>query len=396
MPETPNLFGNLALDDPGDGPPPGPSSQTGVNNDRPRAQRPRPIVLNYGDPHCENLMKEIRAKLKNSVTFVYCSVGIKIVCNDRTSYDRIMKYCLKNKVKFFTHDIKAPALKKFTISGLCDSKDAIDSIKLELLEDYDLTVKDVVKIPPKVKRHDKDCIYLLSFDKGVTNKAELDRNIRYLMSTRIRWNYYRDKPKPPTLCKNCYLFGHGMRNCHLNPRCNKCAGENSSDKCTSRAKTKCRNCNGDHHADDLRCPARAEFIEMRSRQGSGNANRQSNNNSGRLNNIPQDRQPRSRSVSRQRQRVTVPPVPPMDGNNFPVGLGTLRKQDRRNNNNVNSGPSVNIEGPPAWPHNNQSELFSPAELMGIMSEMLSSLRGCTNKRQQLQALFEITIKYLND
>lgn len=63
-------------------------------------------------------------------------------------------------------------------------------------------------------------------------------------------------------CYNCQRFGHSSLNCHLPPRCVKCAGNHDRTQCTKLRETapKCANCGGEHPSSYRGCSAYAEHF----------------------------------------------------------------------------------------------------------------------------------------
>lgn len=399
-----NIFESLADDDDGSQETPSISQGSGFI--------PPPIVVSHSEPRAQEIISHLRKKFANKVFFKYISVGIKILCKSSGIYEALKNWFAEQKVQFYSHDSRPNESKKFTVSGLADFDGAEEEIKNELAEIYGLQPIEVTKIPPKYKRFTSDCIYLISFDKGVTNIETL-KKIRHLCHTCVNWRFYKSKPKPPTLCQNCYLFGHGKRNCQLPPRCRQCSGSHSTEKCKSSS-FKCRNCSGAHSADDPSCPALENFIAMRRNRGTRDARskppRQRPPASG--GNRPDDRRIKERENPVQGD--INPSVPSFNDADFPPlpqrGLAKKNMRPNTSSSAHNSREDLRQESDtqvrknqwnrnpdPAPPgSSSQSTLFKPKELLAMATELLENLHNCRSKKDQLQVLFNIVVKYLDD
>lgn len=70
---------------------------------------------------------------------------------------------------------------------------------------------------------------------------------------------YPSKPPPPTPkpCNKCLSFTHPTELCNTPPKCTKCLGSHSINKCTSTLPPKCATCGSeDHQAWSFKCPRR--------------------------------------------------------------------------------------------------------------------------------------------
>ncbi|GAB0093624.1 hypothetical protein DMENIID0001_087920 [Sergentomyia squamirostris] len=391
-----NIFDELADDDDG-------NSDASISPGRSRNKRvPPPIVVSHSDAKTLDVVKNLRAKFNGKLKFANTGIGLKVLCAKTRIHSAIKEWLVKHKVQFYSHDIRVKPHKKFTVTGLFDFNGAEDEIKNELAQTYGLHTVEVAKIPPKNKRYTDDIIYMVAFERGVVNLTQL-RSVQTLYSCVVKWNHYKVKSKPPTQCRNCYLYGHGQRNCFLPPKCNKCGGDHQTDSCQNTMK--CRNCSGPHTADDESCPSREQFLRMRSERGGHRSRRTHTPTSSRHRRnapapssqsrrpvaaapsqpLPQDQRAGSSTLNIQQRN----PAPPLNEANFP-GLPKPR----------NAPAPTATENPmqrnPLQGLHDSSDLFTPQQLMIIAGELLQDLRGCTSKRDQLQVLFNILSKYLND
>lgn len=64
----------------------------------------------------------------------------------------------------------------------------------------------------------------------------------------------------PTMCLNCFRFGHMAKHCRRRKRCKVCAGYHNYKDCTARDEFKCCNCKGPHAATYSLCPVRMAAV----------------------------------------------------------------------------------------------------------------------------------------
>ncbi|GAB0100747.1 hypothetical protein DMENIID0001_168330 [Sergentomyia squamirostris] len=386
---------------------------------------PPPIVLSDKDPNAEKIISDLRKKFSGNISLSFMSVGIKISPKTTQIYQKILRALIAAKVQHFTHDAKTSNPAKFIIGGLPNFKDTeIEDIKSELSQIYGLQPLEISKILPKDKRYVFDCLYTVSFDRGKVTLADL-RKIKSLNSTIIHWSHYKPQEKRPTQCYNCYLFGHGRRNCRMTVRCRICSGQHNEKDCSTPGLPKCRNCGASHTADDSSCPSLTDFTEMRAklrggRRLHGSTTPGMNSKSGH-----------QRQSNRFTQRVTNKGIPPQS--QAKAAVPKPPSDHRESDSLPRSGPSSAINpaavsedyitenfwtsraafsstssGGTSRPaqrapkdlttrssESQASELFSTEELLCISTELLTGLKGCKCKYDQLQVLFNISLKYLN-
>ena len=96
-------------------------------------------------------------------------------------------------------------------------------------------------------------VRLVSLPKQIDLKKVF--KIKHLCSAIITWEPYINK-KGVTQCHRCQKFGHGTKNCHLEPSCVKCGEVHLTEVCTKTKDTppKCANCEGKHPASYSQCP----------------------------------------------------------------------------------------------------------------------------------------------
>lgn len=111
-----------------------------------------------------------------------------------------------------------------------------------------------------IKNSDKYPYYLVKFEPGVAFPDI--RAASPLFHTKVYWENFNPKRRV-TQCFNCQLYGHGARQCNLNPRCLKCGADHKTMECKKPKETppQCTNCQGDHLSNYTKCPTHLKYIE---------------------------------------------------------------------------------------------------------------------------------------
>ena len=97
----------------------------------------------------------------------------------------------------------------------------------------------------------------------VTKETNLKQifSIPHIGHTKIKWETYVNK-KGVAQCHRCQNFGHGTKNCNLNPRCVKCGQDHLTKDCTKTKDTPavCANCNEQHPANYSKCTSVIDYV----------------------------------------------------------------------------------------------------------------------------------------
>ncbi|XP_055614932.1 uncharacterized protein LOC129761241 [Toxorhynchites rutilus septentrionalis] len=200
--------------------------------------------------------------------FKLCSVGIKIVCSSLKEYQQVGAYLKTEGVQFYTHDMQAAKPLKVVLRGLPPV--GPEEVKTEL-SNLGLKPENVFAMTRRPNNNTWNQLFLVHFAKGTTNISSL-KNISDLFRVIVSWELYRPQHRDVTLCTNCQRFGHGTKNCYMQARCGKCAGNHSMASCglADDQKSKCANCDGEHQASNRSCPKRAEFVTIRQKATTSN------------------------------------------------------------------------------------------------------------------------------
>ena len=222
----------------------------------------------------------------------------------------------------------------------------------------------------KVVGLEESALYLLHFPKGSAKLSDLQK-VKAVFNILVKWRYFERKPSDAVQCHRCQRFGHGMRNCNLAALCVKCgekhlssdcqlpkkANLSTSDKEKTRGAIKCANCSGQHTANYRGCPTRKNYL--------------------------------AKLAERKAElRNSQPPILRPSHNNV--------KQNNNASSGVAPGTSAQTFAQVVSQENcsNNSNLFTMTEFLGLAREVFGRLKACKSRQEQLEALVELTAKYI--
>lgn len=202
------------------------------------------------------------------------SIGTKVMPNTLPDYNETIKNFKSNDIKFFTHPVKDGKSFKLMLFGLPQLD--IKTIVEEFQNAFNIIPTKVIEVKTNRSNPD-DALYMLEFDKSQVSKREVIK-IRYFYGIVVHWRNPRRNAKGPTQCTKCTMFGHGSSNCFRKSACLGCGGPHDYSTCQLNKTNhdgpviyKCFNCmknklkNINHRADDVNCPSRHEYLEIRQR-----------------------------------------------------------------------------------------------------------------------------------
>ena len=188
---------------------------------------------------------------------------------------------------------------------------------------------------------------------------------------------------------NCLGFGHGTRNCNMNARCDKCAGNHVTTNCESDTVVKCANCGQQHQGSDRSCPKRAECIKIRK-------------DAAKKKQTGRKRAPAFNEENFPRLRHVVPNLTPLPLNNKPPS-GTSSVHDRLRAAAESIPPPLSSQPPSgltgAWaiPPNHradESNLYSPEVIQEFSMNLFQRLMTCRCKQDQIHAAISVVSEFL--
>lgn len=182
-------------------------------------------------------------------------------------------------------------------------------------------------------------------------------------------------------CSRCMQYGHGGANCHLPPLCIRCAEKHQSGECpllkdevTKQTRThipveliKCGLCGQNHPANFSGCSKRIEFMNRQNVYRARTQNRRP----------PQQSRPAGFAHAPQLDGAHFPSIP----NANPNGAAWSVQ------------PRIPIQQGQQAPTANQ-DLFSSGECLNFVKDLMSRMRTCTTREQQILAMSEIVMNHL--
>lgn len=328
-----------------------------------KTYKPPPIVTDINIP-----LKEIQHILGSDCIYKRTSIGTKIFPQTTEKYNFCVNALKENKIEFHSFNSKENRLYTTFLYGL--PKLNISDIQAELVNS-NLDPKCITEVTTKFSS-ENDAVYKVQFLRKTFNPKSL-HNIKTICNVVINWK--KNNPKKnnkPTQCWNCLMYGHGGEHCSRKSVCMTCAKDHSTNVCPFTKNNKkpavfaCFNCKKhgyektDHAANDINCPLRALYLEIRSKVTSRNQKRV--------------------KVSQQRTHYnTVPTGNHTSSNTF--------HQSGFSQNNIRSYARVTRD------HN--QDLFSIDQLFDIFTSSLEELSRCTTKVQQISVVMSL-LKYAHD
>lgn len=321
------------------------------------------------DAKIEDIKKMLLDVDVTNFNLKFTSLGIKIFCESLTDFKKVCDGLKMLKWQFFTHDVQSAKLTKFVLSGLPVME--IDDVKAGLLN---AEIKFVdVKIMRTKNVNPSHALYLVYFDNKSITLQELSRT-KYLNHVVIKWSVYIQARNGPTQCNNCQLYGHGVKNCHLSPKCAKCGKSHSTNTCIKDQQSnaefipKCCLCGQSHSSKSRDCPKRIDYIQMRLKQSKQQRERNS-----------KQMEPSLNATNPATKTYITPKV-----NSNQKYSDWFKPSTETSNANA----CTNVEREPMT-----DDLLPNEILLRMMKELFISLRNCRSKFDQLEAVTGIVLKY---
>lgn len=327
--------------------------------------KPPPIVTDNSVS-----LPEIKHLLGSDCVYKRTSIGVKIFPQNKDKYNFCINSLNTAKIEFHTFNAKEDKLYSTFIYGL--PRISTDDIIKEL-RTYNLSPVSVVEVNTRYSS-ENDAIYKVQFLRRSFTPSSL-KSVKTISNVIISWK--KQKPRDnykPTQCWNCLMFGHGGQHCKRKPACMTCANTHLTKDCPFTQNNKrpavfsCFNCrkNGyertDHSANDVNCPMRSHYLEVRAKATSPKSTR----------NV----------VSRHRT----------NNNNNSVPASTPSSRNLTNRSMYNQNGNITYAG---VTRNENNNLFNIDELFNIFTSALEELSTCTTKIQQIHVVMSL-LKYAHD
>lgn len=348
------------------------SPETNIKPNVPKAQpKPPPIVAESSVP-----MREIQRIVGDDCMYKRTSTGTKIFPQTKEKYDFCIKSLKEGMIEFHSYNSKENKLYTTFVYGLPRLKP--DEI-MEDLKTYNLSPKSVSEVVTKYSSAD-DAVYKIQFERKSFNPNYL-RNVKSICKVLITWKKHKPKKSErPTQCWNCLMYGHGGDHCNRKPACMTCAKTHKTSECPFTKDNKrpavfsCFNCKQageertDHAANDIKCPLRQKYLEIRQRVTSGHSRRVQ---------VGRPRHTNAHSQGNTTHHIT----------NVHSQANTTHHITSPHHTNRHTYASTVI--------NEGNDLFTIDELFNIFSSALDDLSRCTSKVQQIHVVMSL-LKYAHD
>lgn len=262
--------------------------------------------------------------------------------------------------------------KKIVLYGLdkYDPQDILEELKacnIDPIEVKTMTIKD-----QKYENHNNYLVYFRQMDVITLEKL---KTIKSIFDTIIRWDIYKYKNIGPSQCRRCFMYGHAENGCRMDFKCGVCAKDHQTKECpliearNKAGKTKispkllkCANCGENHVSTYRECTVRTNYIENKQR-------------------YQQQKKVIFNHTNNRHQQ---------DGGQF-----QHQQQRRQTDHNVNFNTSSRVRPGVSYSDvSKNQELFSPEECMNLLKDLLSRLKTCQSKEDQLMVIANITVEYL--
>lgn len=209
-------------------------------------QKLPPIIIHGEVKSHKDFITKIKEITCNKFHIKYQANRTAVHTETQEDYQKLIRILDADRAQYHTFTLKEQKTKAFVIKGLPKNLD-IEDIKREL-EEYEIQVNNCNEM-----RGTHNPLYMITI-YGNMNIKILAHQVRYLSHTKIKWEKYYNK-KRITQCHRCQEWGHATTNCHVTPKCLKCAEEHLTRECKKPATTpaKCANCGNDHPANATIC-----------------------------------------------------------------------------------------------------------------------------------------------
>lgn len=332
---------------------------------------------------CENVHGFLAELKLDKYCLKKMSIGIKLICEDLETYDKVCAELKRKNWQFYTHDLPTERSFKVMLYGLhelCTSE-----LKQEL-NNIGLKCQNVKLIK---KNYDQfiDIFYLVYLEIGSIRLSDIKKKCRSIFKTQVRWDFARRPRNKITQCYNCQMYGHGEKHCHIKTHCANCSENHDTKDCKSNT-IKCANCMETHKSTDPVCISRKSFFEIREKLSARN---KSSTFTKRIHNEPSQ----SQFISNANDFPALKPI----NRNISSSAAATNKTDLASNDNSNFwANNINKTGFLGSNNNNNtnstSVLFSLDEINSLTAEMITLLSQCHTKADQFNCIAQLAIKYL--
>lgn len=320
--------------------------------------------------------------------------GLHVYCNKSDDFKKARELFTSKSVHFYSHELPEDKQYKVVLKGLhrMDPQELLDELKRMRLNAVAARI-----INPRNAGKCNDVLFVVSFEKGTIKLNDLKEH-RVVLFTRVSWEPYRHRGGL-VQCSRCQRPGHGVKMCHMPPRCSYCAGDHESKNCSATHKTvlsslssnsgatevqtpsRCCNCDQTgHFASDPLCPKRLQYIESRQRRN----------------------KPITKNRGSNRVVFVDPPQQfqqqPGPGKPSYAEILSGPRFDQRFSDNVPPGFQSHSDSPnfPSPSGNYNSNPFTVEETSSLICEILDSLHNLKHmpRHEAIKVIMTMAVKFL--
>lgn len=308
--------------------------------------------------------------LGESCKYKRISIGTKIIPNSLPDYDETVKKLKASQIKFFSHPVRDNKTFKLMLFGL--PQISIDSIKKEFKTSFNIELINVKEIKTSRTNLD-DALYMLEFNRDQITKREVIK-IKHFHGIIVHWRNPLRRSRGPTQCSKCTMYGHGSANCFRTVACLGCGGAHDYSVCQLNKTPiegpviyKCFNCikknlkNVNHRADDLHCPSRKEYLDIRQK-------------------VTNKRSPLRMRRHSYTDNYTSDDEMPAPKSNVPPAKSTIKRSGKIENKVSYAAMASSSQ------RANDNDNLSNEQILDIYFEALDALEKCKTKYDKMRVL----------
>lgn len=216
--------------------------------------KPPPVIIKSIITKPKEFHQEIKRILSNQEFKVqYHKDETKIFTTTMEARKTIMDQLITDGIYFYTH---TPKNEKFYKTVM---KAAHFTTEEEIVETLSESLSNPFTCIKLKARNSRSHSFLISTQSH--EDYEKLNKIKTLDHINIKWEIY-NKKNLVSQCHRCQAFGHGSGQCHMPPKCVKCAEPHLTENHQGpETNPKCANCQGEHTANHRECPTYLDYIE---------------------------------------------------------------------------------------------------------------------------------------
>lgn len=223
-----------------------------------RLTKPMPIFINENDIFDFNTINsDIKQIIGDSYVTKIVKQGLRVMCNNMNSYNKLQNYLHDNQNKIMSHTYQIKQERGFrgVIRHLHKSTPT-NWIREQLTKlGFQIRFLDVIR-----NRFSKEPLHLFEVELEKCDKSTVEAFLRVNKIGNQQVTTEKQLRLNVPQCHRCQSFGHTKNYCLRPYVCVKCAGSHPSTECKKNKEdeAKCANCKGGHAASYRGCTAYKE------------------------------------------------------------------------------------------------------------------------------------------